>query len=123
MNSEQRVHDGGGLWVAGFGVDVAVDHEPGADSVEVAEGGFEDGERGGAVRSVAPLGWSLRSDSGSGSVPNRTAEPCYVNPSHRGPLPIRCPSPWALVRIEASHLAGDVRPHADLLAGIENIEQ
>ena len=47
------------VWgVAGFGVDVAVDDEPRADAVEVAEGGLEageDGERGepcGVLRSL-----------------------------------------------------------------------
>ena len=34
----------GGLWVAGFGVDVAGDHEPSADAVEVAEGRLETAE-------------------------------------------------------------------------------
>ena len=41
-----RIEHGGGLWVAGFGVDVAVDHKPGVDAVEIAERRFEAGEGG-----------------------------------------------------------------------------
>ena len=38
-------------------------------------------------------------------------------------LPIRIPSLWSVVRAEASRPAAEVRPHADLFAWIENIEQ
>jgi hypothetical protein len=37
MSSEHGFITAVVLWVAGFGVDVTVDHEPGADAVEVAE--------------------------------------------------------------------------------------
>ncbi len=46
-----------------------------------------------------------------------------IDPEGLVGLPIPVPSLWALVRAEVSRPAVEVRPHADLFAWIENIDQ